>query len=218
MKTKHAVLTVLFASLLVSAFSFAAVVPPGGDRSETAEAERHMEIKIVANDQLVSIDADGMEVGDTRQSFTEDGEEVLVTRTEDGFNLEIDGKDVSVDLAHGEDHHANFNMTAGDDKKVIIRKFRIDGDGECDGDCEGECGGSGYHYLHAGEGEDVDVVIERFSASDRLLESGVLDDLDEEKRQEILDSLRQMEPHGEIHKQVRVMIDKRIHEEHDENR
>ena len=70
----------------------------------------------------------------------------------------------------------------------------------------------GYHYIHAGDGEDVDLVIERFSAADRLAESGVLDDLDEAKRQEILDTLREMEPH-QIHKRMRVKVEE-IHKDH----
>ncbi len=187
MKPTHAILTVLAAFLLVPAFAFA--------------GERQMEIKIVADGEVVEIDGDDFEAGETRQSFTESGKEVLITRTEDGFQLEIDGKEIDVDVPHG-DHHAMFNMSGDEDKKVVIRKFHGVGDEH------------GYHFIHAGEGDhhwvesgdDVDVVIERFSAADRLAESGVLDDLDEAKRQEILDTLREMEPRR-IHKRVEVRVE-----------
>ncbi len=193
MKSTHAILTVLAALLLMPA-AFA--------------GERHMEIKIVADGEIVEIDGDDFEVGETRQSFTESGKEVLITRTEDGFQLEIDGKEIDVDMPHGE-HHTMFNMSSDEDRKVVIRKFHNEGDEH------------GYHFIH-GEGDhhwveagdDVDVVIERFSAADRLAESGVLDDLDAAKRQEILDALREMQPR--MHKQVRVIVDP-IHEEHDED-
>ncbi len=191
MKSFHAMLVVLAASLLMPVFSFA------------AEEPRHMEIKIAADDEVVSFNADDMEVGETRQSFTESGKEVVVTRTEDGFQLEVDGKEIDVDVPHGQGNHAMFNMTGDEAKKVIIHKF------------QGEGAEHGYHYIH-GDGEDVDLVIERFSAADRLAESGVLDDLDEAKRQEILDTLRGMEPH-QIHKQVRLHVDTKIHQEHDED-
>ena len=203
MKTTHAILAALFASLLVSAFSFAG----------EPEVERRMEIKISADGELVELDANDMEVGDTRQTFTDSGKEVLVTRTDEGFQLEIDGKEINVDVPHDE-HHTMLNMTSGNDRKVIIRKFDGDGDKH------------GYHFIHGGEGDhhwvekdgdDVDIVIERYSAADRLLESGVLDDLDEAKRQEILDALRDQESAHEIHKKVKVMIQEEIHEEHDED-
>ncbi len=196
MKPFHTVLALLAASLLVASFSFAA-----GD----AEKERHMELKIAAHGEVVSFNADDLEIGETRQSFTESGKEVLVTRTEDGFQLEVDGKEIDVDVPHGDGHHALFNMTGDEDKKIIIRKFHGEGDEH------------GYHFSHGGEGkhhwvhdgEDVDIVIERFSAADHLAESGVLDDLDDAKRQEILDTLRAMEPH-KIQKRVRVAIEEEI--------
>ncbi len=187
MKSIRSILAVLFATLLVSGLSFAA----------EPEVERHMEIKIAADDEVISFDPSDMEVGDTRQEFTESGKEVVVTRTEEGFQLEVDGKEIDVDMPHG--HHAIFNLTGDGDRKVVIHKLHGDGGH-----------GHGYHYVHGAEGEDVDVVIERASAADHLAESGVLDDLDEAKRQEILDTLRQMH---RLHKQVRVRVDKEVDEE-----
>ena len=190
MKKFQAMFVVLVASLLVSAFSFAA----------EPEVQRHMEIKIAADDEMVSFDAD-LKIGETRQSFTDSGKEVLVTRTEGGFQLEVEGKDIDIDMPHGKGHHAMFNMTGDEDKKVIIHKLH------------GDSGEQGYHFIHADEGADI--VIEHSSAADRMAESGVLDDLDEAKRQEILSVLRDLEPE-QIHKQVRVMVEK-IHREHAED-
>ena len=183
MKSIHAILAVLFATLLVSAFSFA------------AESERHMQIKIMADDEVISFDPSDLDVGDTRQELTESGKEVLITRTEDGLQLEVDGKEIDVDMPHGDGHHAMFKMAGDEGRKVIIHKLH----GEDDGD------GHGYRYFRGSEGKDV--VIEHMSAADHLAESGVLDDLDEAKRQEILDVLSELETHR-IHKQVHVMVDK----------
>ncbi len=206
MKTTHAISALLLIALLAPAVSFAAEEP---------EIERRIAIKIMADDELVEIDADNLAIGETRQSYTDSGKEVLVTRTEDGYRIEVDGEEVDVELPGGEGHHAFMHMESGEGKKVVIRKF--EGEGE---------GGHGFHFIHGGEGEghhwvqkgdgeDVNVVIERFSAADRLAESVVLDDLSEEKRQEILDALREAEPH-QIHKQMRVRIEEEIHEEHEE--
>lgn len=195
MRPFHTALALL-AALLMVVSSFAA-----GE----SEKKRHMKMKIAADGEVVSFSADDLEIGETQQSFTESGKEVLVTRTEDGFQLEIDGKEIDVDVPHGDDHHSIFAMTGDEDKKVIIRKMHGEGDEH------------GYQFIHGGEGEhhwvgdgeDIDIVVNRFSAADRLIESGVLDDLDEAKRQEILDTLKQMEPH-KIHKQVRVKVEEEI--------
>lgn len=192
MKTIHAILAVLFASLLVSAFSFAA----------EPEIEHRMNIKIAADGEMLTVDLEGMEIGETRQSFTESSMEVLVTRTEDGFQLEVDGKEIDVDLPHG-DHHTIMRMAGEEGKKVIVRHFHGQGDEH------------GFHYLHGDRGEGLDVFVERFSVADRLAESGVLDDLDETKRQEILDSLREMTSH-EVYRQVRVSVEE-TREVHDED-
>ena len=205
MKTIHAMTALLLLALLAPAFSFAAEEP---------EIERRIAIKIMVNDELVEIDADDLEIGETRQSYTDSGKEVLVTRNEDGYRISVDGEEVDVQLPGGEGHHAFVHSSSGEGKKVIVRKFEGEGDGHGFHFIHGG-EGEGHHWVQKGDGEDVDVVIERFSAADRLRESGVLDDLSEEKRQEILDALREAEPH-QIHKQMRVRIEEEIHEEHEE--
>ncbi len=206
MKPIQAISALLLAILLAPALSFAAGEP---------ERQHRIAIKVAADDELIEIDGSDMEPGETRQSYTDSGKEVLVTRTEEGYRLEVDGKEIDVDLPGGDGHHAMFNMESSEGKKVIIRKFEGEGEGDGHGYHFIHGGEGDHHWVHQGDGEDVDVVIERLSAAERLAESGVLDDLSEEKRQEILDALREMEPH-EIHKQVRVMIEEEIEEEHDE--
>lgn len=201
MKTIHAILALCVATLLVSAFSFAA--------EPEHEIKHQIKIKIDDGDEMIAIDADDLEIGETRQSFTESGKEVLLTRTEEGMELSVDGEEIDLGFSHGDAHHAMF-FSGDEDSKVVIRsmggeeghKYAFihgDGDGE-------------NHWVQKGEdGEDIDIFIERFSPANHLLESGVLDDLDEETRQEILDTLGEMEPHKRIHKKVLVEVDERIH-------
>ncbi len=205
MKPIHTICALLLIAMIAPAFSFAA---------EVSEVEHRIAIKIMADDEMIEIDAGDMEIGETRQSYTDSGKEVLVTRTEDGYRLEVDGKDIDVDLPGGDGHHAMFNMTSGEGQKVIIHKLGGEGEGHGyrfihgDGEHEGE-----HHWVSHGEGGDI--VIERVNAADHLLESGALDDLDDATRQRILDSLREIEPQAQIRKQVRVLVEEEIHEEHD---
>ncbi len=211
MKPIHTISALLLIALIAPAFSFAA----------EPEVEHRIAIKVMADGEMIEIDAGGMAIGETRQSYTDSGKEVLVTRTEDGYQLEVDGKEIDVDLpggAHGDGHHAVFNMDSSEGKKVIIKK--LGGDGDAHGyhfiHGDGEPHDGAHHWVHKGDGEDVDIVIEHVSAADRLEESGALDDLSDEKRQEILDALRAGEGSHQIHKQVRVRVEEEIHEEHDE--
>ena len=205
MKTIHAILAVIFATLFLSA-SFAAEEP---------QIKQRIEIKICdgAGADLIDIEAEDMEVGETRQSFTESGKEVLITRLEEGYQLEVDGKEIDLGLSHG-GHHSIFNMFGGDASKVIIKTLGGE-EGHSfafihSGDDEGE-----HHWVQ--DGGDVDIVIKRFSAATHLEKSGVLDDLDEETRQKIPDTLKEMEPHAGAHKRIFLDVRKELHEQHEED-
>ena len=202
MKTIHAILALVFATLLVSAFSFAA--------EPEHEVKHRIKLKIVADDDLIEVDAADMEVGETRQSFTESGKEVVLTRLEEGYKLEVDGEEIDVGMTHGEGHHQMFHFSGDEDAKVMIRTM---------GGEEGRehafihaAGDEDMHWLEKGEDGDFDILIRQVDPAEHLLAPGVLDDLSEEKRQEILDALREMEPHQRIHKKIIVDVEDEIEE------
>lgn len=210
-RTLHRTLVLAAAGALVATTLFAG----------EPHVERRMKIQLGsdASDVLVVEEADDMEIGETRQYFTDGGEEVLITRTETGREIEVDGKTIVVDDDEGGvfvgshvDHHV----------RKIVERIVAEGEGD--------------HRVRAyAYSTDLDLevdpslrAIELKSPSDRLLESGVLDDLDEAKRQEILEALRSSHgegfhwfegPHGHGEEDVRVIrIEKReIHERDDED-
>lgn len=201
MKILHTLLAATLATLLIAASGVAC--------DEHAEGESHehsLALLLDGESETLTLDVDDLEVGETRQFFTEGGKEVVVTRTEDGYDLTVDGKEINIG---GEGH---YTMLHGDhDAKVMIKKLIsgeshgyhfITGDGE---DVEIDVDHD-FHWVHGGEG---DVKVMAFGAGDaakRLEESGVLDNLPEEKRQAILDALG--EAHG-THVEKRVMIIKK---------
>ena len=200
MKTIHAILALIFASLFIAAFSFAA---------EEIE-KHHIQIKIDDGTELVDIAADDLEVGEARESYTDSGKKVLVTRTEQGYELEVDGKQIDLGMHHGDSDHSVF-VHSNETSKVIVRR-NDDQDVKYAFIHSGEDHGTHHWVQHGEEGEDFKFVIERKSASKHLLESGVLDELDEDTRQRILDTLNEMEPHKMIKKRIHV----EVHEDTDE--
>ena len=221
MKTIHAILALLFATLFVSVFSFA------------DEAKHEVKIKIQQDGDLIDLEAQDMEVGETRQSFSDSGKEILLTRTEEGYDLTVDGKQVDIGMAHGDRHSVFVHSGDSEDAKVMVRKIMVEGkgDGEAHGfhfihGEEGDEDHGTHHWVQKGDeahgthhwvqkGDDSHVfMIERVNPADHLVESGVLDGLDEETRQNILETLREIEPDIQIKKQINVQIHDDIHEEH----
>ncbi len=215
MKAIHAILAITFAALIVSTFSFA---------DEDIHIESKVKIKIDGA-EMVAIDAEDLEIGETHESFTDSGKRVLLTRTEEGLDLEVDGKKIDIGMSgadgHGHGSHSIF-VSGDDDAKVIINTLSghsgvghgyafIHGDHDCEDD---DCDHGQHHWVQHGD-EDVDIVIERISAAEHLEASGALDDLDDETRQRILDTLNERRSvdikkkvimiessHAEIHEDV----------------
>lgn len=86
-----------------------------------AGPEVHESIKIAVKtddgiDETVNIE--NMEVGDSELITTESGREVLVSRTEDGLELDIDGKLIEVALPHADKDGSGHRMMilSGDDE------------------------------------------------------------------------------------------------------
>lgn len=200
MKTIHAILALIFATLLVSVFSFA---------SEEVERTRKVHIKIDQDGEAIDVEAEDLEIGETRQSFTDSGKEVLLTRTEDGFDLTVDGKKLNVGIPHG-DHHSVFMH--GGAAKVIIHELSGDGEGHRYSFVHGDEESHGdHHWVSKADGDHM-ILVERVSAAEHLQASGVLDDLDVDTRQKILDVLQDIEPRTRIKKHVVVDVQEEIHE------
>ena len=186
MKLVHSLFAAFIATLAITAAGLA---------DEVVEHKAIVEIAVTGDDasEAIAQDVSELAVGESRQIFTESGKEVVITRTDEGYDLEVDGKEI--DVSDGSD----FTTVTGDhETKVLVKHI------ECEGEAE-DCNKS-YHFIQ-GDGyevefdddvdwEDADDHIaflalgDDDSAAERLEASGVLDDLSDAKRQEILDALR----------------------------
>lgn len=202
-------LTALVALLLVTSFSFA---------GEDHDGEHHkMKIKIAGDGAgIESFDIGELEVGETHQLFTDSGKEVNITRDEDGYTVNVDGKDIDI---HTSGHHG---------AKVITRTMSFSGHGEenenifimaGDGE-EGEHGEHSFVWISDDENtkdHDISFMIKKQDVLSHVLESKALDGLDEDTRQRIIDAIKSGEkasrPHT-IHGSKTMVIDVDVDEDY----
>lgn len=189
----------------------------------TIHEEREEIVKIMLGDdpsalEMIHLDVTDLEIGESHVAQTESGKTVEVVRTESGFETWIDGE--RLDIPEIREKKIVIERTNDDgDHEHRIETFVIGGDGtekhvfahggegqhrmifvSEDGSTtrlEGE--GSAYAWSTGGEGL---VRLRENSAADHLLESGVLDELDDDTRERILETLRE---HREANRTIRVI-------------
>lgn len=234
-------------SLIPAACVLAAAILISGQTRAGEEHETHAFKIVIADDgsdaDVIKLDGDDLEIGESRQFITDGGKEVVITRTEDGLNVTVDGEDLSLpsfgdididfDGAHG-DHKAFRSMfivkSEDGDEDVDIQKMIVDGHGSHnmvfigeDGkkvEIKGEGNGEGFHWVkkfHAGaEGSGPHIIKLHATdgAAEHLKSSGALDSLTDEQREKVLKAL---ESYGSSEGEPKMMVIEldEIHEIHD---
>lgn len=219
-REKNRTLTASLLACLLILFAGVALAGDGDEEGDIVIHERH-HIKLKLDDDMDLIEIEDLEIGESRQFFTDEGKEVVVTRSDDGVEITVDGEEIDlpkrvrIETLHEEGH--------GDgDHKVIVRTGHGDGQNAVwigSGDegkslVEIETLGEAGHRMHWTSGDGADIQIHRASAADHLQESGALDELDESQRQAILDALEDFDSEG-IHRKM-IFIEKDAHEDHDD--
>ena len=188
---------------------------------------------VVAEDdsepQIVDLDGEDLEIGESRQIFTESGKEILISRSEEGLNVTVDGEAIDVGAlheghGHGGDvqvHRKVIKHLADGDQKTMV--FVGKGGDEIDiqeVDVQkiiAGHGGKAHRVFISEDGETVDLKgIEDLKwvgphigmggpgLAEHLETSGAFDDLSPEQRQKILDSIESY--HQSRHSGARVMV------------
>lgn len=114
-----------------------------------AESNETISIKVKTDDGLSeAVTIENLAVGQTDVFVTDSGREVLVTRSEDALDLEIDGRNIQVALPHVErfgsgDHHGDALFITKDESVVVSegmsKRILIKGEGpHCADDGDGE--------------------------------------------------------------------------------
>lgn len=212
MKHIRTLLAIAIVSLMAVTLSYA---------GEGHSHKKKIKVDVGDGDAVVA-DVSDLEIGESRQLYAGD-KEVVVTNTEDGLRLEIDGETMELGDLGG--HHMELHSGHGDghrvittgDSKIIVKHL------------DGAAGAQGFHFI-SGDGEEVEFDIDVDGDSSwvgedgqrrvvmiggghggeaavrRLQASGVLDDLDEDKKQAILEALREGDGHYvEVEKKVIVI-------------
>ena len=182
--------------------------------AEEPMPEKHTKIRLkvdaLSPDTIVMEDLHDLEVGESRSFTTESGKVVIATRTDAGFELDVDGKTIRLaDFSGGGDAMVwHAQQGAEGDHKVITKRIEIAGDGEsgdtmiwhsADGEgpqkihvirkVGGEEGAHGYAFS-TGEG----VMVGPFSAEgwiQRLEKTESFQQLDEASRELVRQAMRE---------------------------
>lgn len=186
---------VLVAALLV-AVPF--VLSAGHDGKH--EARHEVKIKIMQDGELLDLDLDGLEVGESRDFKSDSGKEVVVTRTDDGFDVSVDGKKLDIMKFHADGK--------GDGHRVIRIEKRM-GDGD---KAEGKehkvivLSGDEAGTIHA-DAEAFAFVQGDGGTLESVLKSGALDKLDPKTREEVIEALKKaFAEHEGGKKHVKVIV------------
>jgi hypothetical protein len=182
----------LLAALLV-AVPFAALA------GDDAEVKHQVKIKIVQDGDLIDVEADDLEVGESREFKSESGKDVVITRTEEGFDVTVDGKKIELlqNITNGEGggHRViRIEKRTGDGEDVEVEKEHkivvLSGDeaGTINAD------GHAIAFVH-GEG-----------TLDAVLKSGALDKLDAKTREEVIAALKKAFAAHDGKHQIKVIV------------
>ncbi len=171
------------------------------------EGEEHHKMKIKLGHDMEAIEIEDMEVGETRQFFTDEGKEIVVTREEHGYELSVDGKQIDI-VSAGDHHGASVISVGGDDGEhvnVFVKKMVMSDD---EGDpgvfvVSGDDIGEDFVWTtDTGEHAGVSVFVQKKDVLSHVLESGVLDQLDSATRGEIIRVIEEAEG-DEAHRVIR---------------
>jgi hypothetical protein len=99
----------------------------GAQASDTVE-ERHVKLIVNADDgEAVKLDLSDLALGETTQHTTDSGKLVTITRDDEGYLIDIEGKEIRVAALEHFDHEGDHD---GEGPHKIMVKVHADGDGD----------------------------------------------------------------------------------------
>jgi len=194
----------LTAAAAFAAMSMAASDEPMGEKHTKIQ----LKVDALSPDTIVMEDLHDLEVGESRSFTTDSGKVVIATRTDEGFELDVDGKTIRIADFSGEGNAMVWHSREGaeGEQKIFTKRIEIAGDGE-----EGKTmvwhseDGEGPHRIHViqkmgGEGEGYafstgeGLVVGPFSAEgwiQRLEKTESFQQLDEASRELVRKAMRE---------------------------
>jgi hypothetical protein len=187
-------------ALTVLAATAGAVVAADGGTPLVKEHKIALVLKIDGDAERLELDdLHDLEVGESRSYTTESGKAVEATRTERGFELDVDGKKITLPEAP--------EVGAGGDVMMFHKKIEIEGEA---GDAktmvwhgatepgkvvvmrhDGAPDGFAFHH---GEGADFHRLLGAEGWIERLERSAKFQELDEATREKVREALREVAP------------------------
>lgn len=185
-----------------------------------AEEEKHIKLVLQTSPEagLVTFETGELALGETRAFTSEKGRPVLLTKTEQGFEIDVDGKKTQIDLPEAGGEGFEWETREGEaaaggepriERHVIVKRMggdaaiQLEGGGQRIEIHAGEPvpAGKEVRVIHLGEGHAAGEGGKRVivlggdgdfpAARAKLLASGALDGLDPATRDKILAALGQ---------------------------
>lgn len=187
---------------------FAAPLLAGG---EVSVVKKHSAKVVIADDSesdIFEIDGADLDVGESRQFFTEEGEEVVILRTETGFEISVGGDEITTDgddvriIQIGSEEATQVHVVDGDTSEFRVMSFEggsevsvDDGTGkrmvfvstdDLHGDHDAD---HRVIWVDSGDAHGYSMGDHRFAVQ-YLRSSGALDKLDDDTRKKVLEALQ----------------------------
>ncbi len=110
--------------LLLTALALTAALvagPAGPMAADEAHEGHQVKLKVMAGDELVTVDLSDLELGQSKQISTDSGKLITATRDDQGYELDIDGKTIRIG-GHG---HGGVQVHSDDDHQVVIHERQV---------------------------------------------------------------------------------------------
>lgn len=208
----------LLACLLIFCVGVAVAVAAGaanGDADDETILEERHHIQLKLDDDMELIEIDDLQPGESRQFFTDEGKEIVITRSDDGIEITVDGEELDVPkIVRVKALHEG--TLDGEGRKVIVRTQHADEHGavwissgqEGESVVEIERLGEGGHRMHWVSGDGAKIELHRRSAAEHLETSGALHGLDASEREAILEALGEFDAETPHRKMIFIETDK----------
>jgi hypothetical protein len=193
----------------IAAIAFALVSVAAADQSSGEGTAKHTQIRLAIDrdgtlERVTLVDLHDMAVGETRTLTTENGRPVTVTRDDDGFDVDVDGKTVRVQDRFNEipdgDGNVRFEkrieIEDGDGGEPHTMIFHSSADAPQDVVMLRRSGPEGEHaFAYATDGAELPPLGLGVEATiERLEQNAKFRELDAATRAKVLEALRESAP------------------------
>lgn len=89
--------------------------------AEEIHEQHQTKLKVMADDELVTVDLSDLQLGQSKQITTDSGKLITATRDDQGYELDIEGKKIRI----GDHGHGGVQVRSDGDDRVVIHERQV---------------------------------------------------------------------------------------------